>query len=118
MGKWAYDYSNDELVKAVIQQAAQAGISNSGVMFDFTAGYRLGELRYLRGVLLARLDNVRPPFEIGQVVEARKGRYIYTVQRIFYEGSNKWILSFRGAEENQYYYAENFKKVDVPVKVR
>ena len=73
MSKWAYDYTNEELVKAFMSACAHAGAASSGLVIDVTGPYQVEEAHYLKGVLLARLDQQAPPFRRKDCVKTRGG---------------------------------------------
>ena len=133
MSQNEYELTNEELLDAFLQAVARAGVSNSGLVFDAMAGHERAEAAYLNGVVLSRLDGVKPPFSRGAqvapkeaasvpVLSVNRGRhghrvYIgpekkgkYTVNRVVYEGNAKWSLYFKEVEEYRY-PAEHFKAV-------
>lgn len=68
MHKWAYDMSNEELLKACWDATVQAGVSNSGLVMGFGGNFHQTEAFYLYGVALSRLNGKRPPFAPGDKV--------------------------------------------------
>ncbi len=54
--KTAYEASNSELVDRFIKACARAGIANSGLCIDPSAGADIVQMNYLKGAVLARLD--------------------------------------------------------------
>lgn len=133
MSKLAYDYTNEELVDAFGKAAAQAGVSNSGLVIDPMAGYLLAEVRYFRGVLLSRLEGKERPFTRGDIVKLSKrapsnipsvnrggegnfhkqvGRNdVCEITRVIYSGSDKWLLVFKNAQD-YIFPAECFEKME------
>ena len=112
--KTSYEVSNEELVERVIKAAAQAGTSTSGLVMDIMAGTKIENLHYLKGCLLARLDDAKPTIQPSDkalldadmvvkgcdlcghslaVPELKKGEY--TVNRVWYF-QKKWHLELVG----------------------
>ena len=55
MSQWAYEMSNEELVKDLMRTCARAGTAGSGLVIDVTGPYVAAEAQYLKGVILSRL---------------------------------------------------------------
>ena len=122
MNKYAYDMSNTELLNAMTQAAANAGTSNSGIIYDPMAPTHVVQLIYLRGVVLSRLEGQLPPFRRGDEVVLKDDRPVYTkscdgrsvggkfleeegpftVSRAWYVDDETWRLSFRKHGEHCY----------------
>jgi hypothetical protein len=114
MDKWAYAMSNVELLNEFCRYYAKAAVSNSGLVISCFGSYEADEANYFKGVLLARLDGVKPPFKRGDVVSPKTNNDVHsvgwrdrqklsgdatqTISRIYYEGSGCWLLMFHGAE--------------------
>ena len=108
---WAYDMSNEELLGAFMNACGRAGLSNSGMCISASAGDDLTEAHYFRGVVLAGLEGVKPPFKPGEKVHSpekvwpvrpayspsiEKGA-VFTIERVHYKGKGEgWFLSFEG----------------------
>lgn len=110
--KTVYEIEPEELVKKFRDMAAQAGISGSGLVIDFAAGYTFLEASYLEGAVLARIEGVQPPFSPGMLLKPKDGKVqgygrpksieveeIVTVGRVFYEGRGRWTMELRGLEK-------------------
>ncbi len=110
MSQWAYGLPNKELVEEFARACAQSGMSNSGLVIDVMGSvYYAEEVRYLKGVLLARLEGAKPPFGRGDIVKTKTGKNVYSVEhayslphnqrqiisRIYYDGG-RWLLKFKG----------------------
>lgn len=105
--KSAYDISNELLVDAFKTAAIAAGAAHVSVSLGPVL-----HMNYLAGVLLARLEGVRPPMDKTDVVRLRKprgeiGTGKRTVDRIHYCGNGHWLLSL--VNEKGQYPAEQFK---------
>ncbi len=113
MSQWAYEMSNRDLLRTFTEACAEAGVSCSGIVFDPGASLVVRRFRYLEGVLLSRLDGVKPPFKPGDVVQAKdgaaadlKGHWLppppgeLTVQRVHYAGGGDWLLEFKGIPQD------------------
>jgi len=112
MSEWAYEMSNKDIIDAFGKACAQSGVSNSGICIDPMGPYHAGEAHYFRGVLLARLEGLEPPFNRGDVTKVKSGQRIrpvdwgmeplpesrshFTITRIHYDGNGKWFLEFEG----------------------
>lgn len=115
MSKLAYEYTNEELVDAFGEATAEAAVAWSGLIVDITADFRRTEYRYLRGVLLSRIDHLNPPATRGEKMlfkpgvkevtslnrasgyqrnHVRKEDLPITVVRTWYEGNGTWSFSF------------------------
>lgn len=124
--KWAYEYTDEELVEALIRAAAEAGFSNSGLVISPASGIHRERLNYLKGVTVARLEGESPPIKPVSVVtlkdrhssgaenfrspDAEKNKE-YTVRRVCYKRS-KWYLSFVEGDRDAKYPYENFEVVE------
>lgn len=113
--KTSYEVSNIELINRFGDACARAGIANSGLCIDFTAGDKIVQVNYLKGVILARLDGQKPPFEPGMKVRikkevvrpvppkhydapnSRRGQ-TYTINRVWYD-DGRWYLTFKELEQ-------------------
>lgn len=133
MSKIAYDYTNTELLSWFWGYVVKAGVSNSGFVVDPAAGHYLAEARYLRGVLLSRLERKERPFTRGDIVKISKrapsnissvnksgegnsyrqvGRSdTCEITRVIYSGSDKWLLVFKNAQDHMF-PAECFEKME------
>ena len=129
--KWDYDHTNEEIVDKVIDAAREyeRQYGTVGLKFDLSEGVCEQELLYWKGVLLARLDNAKPPFEPGCCVTTKNTKGVwssvnyygkmakalpskrYTIERIFYQGNGKWSLLFEKEETGCRYPAEHFVKI-------
>lgn len=125
---YAYDMTNEQLLEAFVKAAAEAGIAGSGLCIDIMAGCKFAEFGYLKGVVLSRLEGLKPPFTRGDEVVAKPGittqpRYpnydpalksdtVLVVFRAYYM-DKKWFLGFCGLEEGEtlpfIYPAEDFE---------
>lgn len=113
MRKWAYEMTNEGLIQAFARACAEAGLSSSGLVIDLMGPAHASEARYLKSVLLARLEGQKPPFSRGDVVHSKSGASIRAVEygtlsatpgpheilRIHYEGNGKWLLEIRDIPE-------------------
>lgn len=61
-----YDWPIQRLLSALMNASARAGVSNSGLVVDLSDDNDLYEAHYLKSVVLARFDNVRPSVKPGQ----------------------------------------------------
>lgn len=141
MHKWAYDYTDKELVQEFTQATARAGTSNSGLVIDFMAGSHRAEAYYLQGVLLARLAGVKPAFNRNETVKLiqpnmaghvpsensvsseysdhrytttfnyPKEKEFVTIERIWYI-KDKWYLQFKEINEARF-DVEWFVRIEV-----
>ena len=105
----AYDAPDEELMDRLIRAAATAGTATSGLCFDPAAGLHIAQMRYLKGVVLARLAGKKPPFQPDARVvtgdqdvhdSSRQGPYLLpkfegTVRRVLYAGGD-WFLELEG----------------------
>ncbi len=131
--KTAYEMTNEELLREFGQACAEARLSNSGFVVDVMGPVHASEARYLKGVVLARLDGQKPPFSRGDVVQSKSGdgaRAVgwhgrlsgasepHEIFRVHYLGNEKWLLEFRnlpeGMEGTPLFQAEEFVLVSVP----
>jgi hypothetical protein len=109
MSQWAYDMSNGELIDAFAQACAKSGVSNSGLCIDPWGPLHATEAYYLKGVLLARMEGLKPPLKRGDVVRSKSDQNVHsvdylgpslahdsdqTIHRINYGGNGKWLLEF------------------------
>ena len=109
--KTSHEVSNVELIERFMKACARAGISNSGLCIDPSAGAQIVQMNYLRGVILARLDGQKPPFKHDMKVGVKKGAVLpvrpkcyyapnlegkqtYTIDRVWYD-SGTWYLTFK-----------------------
>jgi len=118
MSQWAYEMSNRELLSAFAEACARSGLSNSGIIMSFTGSMDAERARYLRGVLLSRLDGLKPPFKPGDVVKPSGNgvspvswRHGHTplpqdkhqkILSILYAGNGDWLLELEGTQEGEY----------------
>ena len=96
MAQWAYEMDNRTLLKEFWMACARAGVSGSGLVIDVAGPSNAEEARYLKGVLLARLEGKKPPFKRGDVVNPVGGGQPRTIERIHYNGGDQWSLEFEG----------------------
>ena len=109
-----YEWSTEGLLDSFMNVCPRAGVSGSGLVISISAGDDLGYAHYLRGVVKARIEGVKPPFSpgaqvhpLGQMVapsvrnglrrshNARELPKVLTVRRVNYLGSNVWTLIFQ-----------------------
>jgi hypothetical protein len=123
-----------QLVNRLMDACARAGIANSGLCIDITAGIKIREAHLLKAAILAKMEGVTPPFKTGDRVrvaqsqcfsaaaEGWEGRRIapeetLTVRGVFYKGNGGWLLEFKeipyqgGSLSNVQYMARCFEKV-------
>ncbi len=130
MSQWAYEMSHEELVNYFMRICARAGTASSGLVIDVTGLYEAAEAKYLKGVLLARLDGQKPPFKREEEIEVtadsvyvyhgrnlKKGEHL-TIERIYYQ-DKKWFVTFKGIEGEEvipplYPVKEHFKALTAP----
>lgn len=105
----AYDCSDSELLDRFGNVCARLG--SASVCIDPGAGYAGIEMQYLRGAILARLRNEKPPFQAKQVVRLKSGERDggyrqpatggkpMTISRVFFESLGRWMLTFREINE-------------------
>ena len=107
--KTAYEALSSELVDRFMKACARAGVSNSGLCMDPSAGADIVQMNYLRGAVLARMDGQKPPFKSGKVgvkeevvlpirprgydAPCLKEKRVYTIDRVWYDGG--WYLTFK-----------------------
>lgn len=113
MEKSAYDYGNAELVHAFQSAAHSAG----AVMYHCERNPypEVHESNYLLGVVTARLEGVKPPFNEGDAVQPKNRQIakeidlygVHTIERVHYIGSGRWMLEV----EKMYYHSEKFDLV-------
>ena len=110
MSQWAYEMDNESLIREFARACAQSGTSNSGLVIDAMGSLYAEEVRYLKGVLLARLEGVKPPFKRNNIVQAKSAKEVHStdwvrslpsdshqkIRRIHYDGNGKWLLEFKG----------------------
>lgn len=70
---WAYDLPSHELVERLSDAAARTGISNSGLVIALGRAYHRTGFTYLRGVVMSRMEQKRPPFKLGAEFQLREG---------------------------------------------
>ena len=123
----AYDWPNEKLINAYAEACMRAGVSNSGLVIDFMSGTNHEEARYLRGVILSRLDGKTQSFRRDDVVVIKTDiRTVsakqywglalghnknFTIWRIHYD-NGRWFLEFRGIRGDRgaaLYDAEKFE---------
>ena len=108
-----YLWSTDQLLNEFMNACGHAGFSNSSMVISFSAGNDLSRAHYLRGIILARIDRVTPPFNPGEMVGPKdkttspKGNgykrssnpralpKMLTVREIQYTGGNSWLVEFQ-----------------------
>lgn len=124
---YAYDMTNEQLLEAFVKAAAEAGIAGSGLCIDIMAGCKFAEFGYLKGVVLSRLEGLKPPFTRGDHVVVKpevtaqprrpnhdpvlKSDGALVVFRAYYM-DEKWFLDFYGLEGETLpllYPAEDFE---------
>lgn len=128
----AYEMTNEELLREFGQACAEAGLSNSGLVIDVMGPVHVGEARYLKGVVLARLDGQKPPFSCEDVVQSKSGGEVravgygglfaisgsHEIFRVHYLGNEKWLMELRDIPEatrgTLMFPAEEFILVPVP----
>ncbi|MDP3697222.1 MAG: hypothetical protein Q8R55_04310 [Candidatus Taylorbacteria bacterium] len=130
MSQWAYEMSDEELVKEFMRTCARAGTAGSGLVIDVTGPYVAAEAQYLKGVILSRLAGQTPPFKRGETIEVAVDRVCsypgrdlkigeqLEVERIYFE-DQKWKIAIKGIENNErvippLYPAERFKSLVAP----
>jgi len=109
---------------------AKAGLSNSNLVIDFGAGRDAEEVDYLQSAMLARTDQVSPPFQPGYRVKAKKKmvapdrsngyrrsshprelKGTLTIEKVFYRGDKGWALRFvertKATADTESEYAED-----------
>lgn len=106
----SYEIPAEELLDRFMRATAQAGVSNSGLVIDVAAGFDHANMRYFRGVVLARMEGKTPPYKSGGKVrvkadgEAREVSYrgpelvaksVWTIERVWYRKS-VWALELKG----------------------
>lgn len=113
MSQWAYEMNNETLVKEFADACAKAGTACSGLVIDVRGPEYVEEAQYLKGVLLARLDGLKPPFKRDDTVRpAQKNiravdwwggvlpeKPSFKIVRIYYAGKGQWLLAFQGIPE-------------------
>ena len=123
----AYDWPNEKLINGYAETCMRAGVSNSGLVIDFMAGSNHEEARYLRGVILSRLDGKTQSFKRNDVVVIKADiRTVsskqywgptlghnnnFTIRRVHYD-NGKWFLEFEGIRCDEgipLYDAEKFE---------
>lgn len=131
METWAYDMPHEELLRNFADACAEAGTANSGFVFDIMGPVHVANARYLKGVLLSRLEGKQPPFKRGNMVQPKAGStgvhaeaywgisvlpgVAQTITKIHYEGNGRWLLQFKGIPEGArgfpQFKAEEFEAV-------
>ena len=130
MPQWAYEMSNEELVKDLMRTCARAGTAGSGLVIDVTGPYVAAEAQYLKGVILSRLAGQKPPFKRDETVEVavdricsypgrdlKRGEQL-EVRRIYFEDQD-WKVAIKGIENDDrvippLYPAKHFKPLVAP----
>jgi len=110
----AYDLNNEDLLDRFVNACVKAGISCSGLVIDPCADYDHMNAKYLRGVVLARLEGQKPPLASGTKVIVPEGRKvtgilynqeilfpgtIFTVERVFFFGKGNWCVELRKKQD-------------------
>jgi hypothetical protein len=67
-----YTWDDEELLKRFMNACSRAGVSGSGLIFDVAAGTNIAYAHYLKGVVLARIQGVKPPLEPDSKVRPNK----------------------------------------------
>jgi hypothetical protein len=115
-----YELSPIDLVGKLIDVAAWAGTSNSGLVIDPMASFDLENVIFWKGVVVARLQGLKPPFAYHQnvalkikqrkidsydlhghyakMIELNRDSYEVRDIRYFYN-SNRWLIKLRGEAE-------------------
>lgn len=112
-----YSWDNEKLLKEFMNTCSYAGFSGSGIVIDVTAGESVSGAHYLKGVLKARLEGLKPPFNPGDIVKPNKEKLRpsdknswkrsrnerslsiqLTVNKVHYLGDNSWNLTFLGKD--------------------
>src|SRR3989338_9343917 len=65
MSENPYSWDTATLLSKFMDACGRAGFSNCGLVISPTADNDLADAHYLRGVVLARIDQVKPPFVAG-----------------------------------------------------
>lgn len=122
-----YELSNLELLDLFCRAAVEANVSEPSLVTNTDATPELRQYAYARGVVLARLDDVKPPARSSDVTRLKgtvgalksnnrvggrrptvwKGE-LKTVTRARYEGGRRWSVEFFGME-NFWFPAELFE---------
>ncbi len=66
-----YAWDTEKLLSEFMNACARTGISNSGLVISFSAGFDHSQAHYLRGVVRARIDGVKPPIQPGDQVQPK-----------------------------------------------
>lgn len=132
-----YELSNVELTDTFMKACARAGVSNSGLCIDPSAGADVVEMNYIKGAVLARMDGQKPPFEPETKVKIKEevvlpepkhyyhapdleGNQTYTIDRVWYD-KGKWYLTFlemgKFSELDAQYLAERFCLVESTAEI-
>jgi hypothetical protein len=111
-----YEWETQRLLSEFMNACAKAGTSNSGLVISFSAASDLQDAHCLRGVVLARIDGVKPQIKPGDQVKpvqdndinpapsngynssrsrARKLPDVLTVESVRYMGGDRWELVFK-----------------------
>jgi len=113
-----YAWNTEKLLSEFMNACARTGISNSGLVISFSAETDHSRAHYLRGVVLSRIEGVRPPVQPGDQVQPKSEAItpsqsngwkrsihhkralpdVLTVKTVHYFGNDRWELVFR--EEN------------------
>jgi len=135
MSQWAYEMSNADLLQAFARACAEAGVAISGFVLDPMGPLHADTAHYLKGVLLARLEGIKPPFSRDDIVQSKSEKEVrpedfrglsaapgpQKIRRIYYEGSGKWLLEFEGVPDGRngtsIFLTEKFSPVPSPIAV-
>jgi hypothetical protein len=116
MSEWAYEMSNEKLVDEFAQTCGRSGASNSGLCIDIMGPSYAAKAHYLRGVLFARLEGLKPPFKPDDIVKPKSDQRIrsvdywgssishdahQTIHRVYYDGNGRWLLDFEGISSEE-----------------
>ena len=119
--EWAYEMSNEEILKEFRRACAQSGTANRGLVIDVMGPAYAKEVRYLNGVLLAKLEGIKPPFKRNDTVKVKPDGEVrpadwwgqpllrdqkQIISRIHYDGNGKWLLEFQDIPREQEGYPQ------------
>jgi len=107
--------TNEQLIQAFARTCAASGVANSGLVVDVMGPIHASEARYLKSVLLARLEGQKPPFNRRDLVESKSLQAVWSADgarfsatpgpheifRVHYEGNGKWFLEFKDIPEGR-----------------
>ena len=112
-----YSWDDEKLLKEFMNACARAGSASSGIAIDVTTGDCISTAHHLKGVLKARLEGLKPPFNPGDTVQLNKenirpsfengwrrsrnervipGKII--ILKVHYLGNNEWRITFIGKD--------------------